>query len=266
MATDSKKLALDPAISLDTESRIVADRNSWYHLPWLNPADAALLASRMTLHNECSIRLHVVRSPIEGGSSSFDGGLDVFDIVALPSHNSTSQNLLHFLSIGVLSSRPRRLPSFEFPAIESHSPSSTYHWRSGILLPLILYIVIPIFGFFLLGAMVILVLRIARRFQSGRRRKASSYRRTASTNASPHRSGLLMMFWRPSSPTPSFPNVDRDSVMGRLWRDALTRGKLRSSAGLQVPSGYQVIDDEIRSRGRNLSPEKRLSTIMEEAP
>lgn len=261
--TSSTNAASDPAVRMTAEVRVVPNRRLWYQPPWLSHADAALLRSRMTEPNECTFAVHVVRDV--QSSTTGPSAINVFDLIIPSLPSSLGQPSVRILSFGIQPSRPRRLPSFAFPSSDSGSPSSTYHWRSGILLPLLLYIVLPILSFFFVGGVAILAFRIFRWSRSSHRRRSYPHKRSlSSASPSAHTTGIFNL-WRPSSPTPSFPNIDRDSVMGRLWRDALARGKLRSS-GLEVPNAYHpVIDDSPRARGRTAS-EKRLSTIHEEAP
>jgi hypothetical protein len=104
------------------------NRGDGLNLPWFNHADAALFSSEMHPNDQCSLHVRLVpRKDVA----------DTFDIV--PCTPFGFANLAARLLTVVLSPDSNAMPTFEFPNVESLSPSTMYMyvWRSGVLLPII---------------------------------------------------------------------------------------------------------------------------------
>jgi len=96
------------------------------NLPWFNRADAALFSSERHPNDECSLNVRLIRRKDTENT---------FDIV--PCTTFGFGNLAARLLTIVLHPDSDTVPAFEIPYAESLSPSTTYVWRSGVLLPII---------------------------------------------------------------------------------------------------------------------------------
>lgn len=247
---------IEPIVHLSPTVRIGTTKGM-LNFNWFNRADAVLFSSQLHFNAQCALPLHLVRRPGKGKE------IAVHDIVLGASISSNA-------SLITISLRPNHrmvAPTFHFSApefsdIDQASPSSTYSWRAGILLPLMRYFVLNVAILFSIVSFAVCLVKLwACRYHVKRREGLGR------SLISPIRAPISR-FWRDASPAPPF--ADSDSTISRLWHEAISRAKTGVSQSRLVAASSGLVAELGGRISRSPSPrgrsEKRLSTIEEEFP